>query len=42
MGTLSLVLRSLADGKAISNDEKPEKSRGGINTVRFGVSTTTK
>jgi pilus assembly protein CpaB len=45
MGTLSLALRSLADGKssqAPSNDEKPDKSRGGINTVRFGVSTTTK
>jgi pilus assembly protein CpaB len=45
LGTLSLALRSLADGKASqapSNDEKPDKGRGGINTVRFGVSTTTK
>jgi pilus assembly protein CpaB len=45
MGTLSLALRSLADGKssqAPSNDKKPDKSRDGINTVRFGVSTTTK
>jgi len=39
MGNLSLALRSIADfeGKPVS-DEKQDK-RGGINMVRFGVTT---
>jgi len=44
LGTLSLALRSLADGsagKGPSPDDKPERRTGGINTVRFGVTTTT-
>jgi hypothetical protein len=43
MGTLSLALRSLVDGSSSepSKDDKTDKSRGGINTVRFGVTTTT-
>jgi pilus assembly protein CpaB len=44
MGTISLALRSLVDGAATapaSSDDKGDKGRGGINTVRFGVTTTT-
>ena len=45
LGTLSLALRSLADGKTSGNASKPEdkaeRRTGGINTVRFGVTTTT-
>jgi pilus assembly protein CpaB len=44
MGTLSLALRSLVDGNpsnSTQDQEKPDKGRGGINTVRFGVTTTT-
>jgi pilus assembly protein CpaB len=41
LGTLSLALRSLADGSKSSADDKPERRTGGINTVRFGVTTTT-
>ena len=41
-GTLSLALRSIADGATTSSDDKPERRTGsGINTVRFGVTTTT-
>ena len=38
-GTLSLALRSLADGS--KSEEKIERHGIGINTVRFGVTTTT-
>lgn len=41
MGTLSLALRSIADGSAANSDDKTERRTGGINTVRFGVTTTT-
>lgn len=44
LGTLSLALRSLVDGKSGNTPEPEDKSerRGsGINTVRFGVTTTT-
>jgi pilus assembly protein CpaB len=44
LGTLSLALRSLVDGSAPdapTKEDKPEKRGGGINTVRFGVTTTT-
>jgi pilus assembly protein CpaB len=44
LGTLSLALRSLADGapnKDPTADEKDNRRTGGINTVRFGVTTTT-
>ena len=45
LGTLSLALRSLADGntsgKATPAEDKAERRSGGINTVRFGVTTTT-
>ncbi|MEX0752377.1 MAG: Flp pilus assembly protein CpaB [Xanthobacteraceae bacterium] len=43
LGTLSLALRSLADGAASSDAPSPDEDRrtGGINTVRFGVTTTT-
>ncbi|MEA2906181.1 MAG: pilus assembly protein CpaB [Alphaproteobacteria bacterium] len=42
LGTLSLALRSLVDGNASQppKDDKPDKSRGGINITRFGVTTT--
>jgi pilus assembly protein CpaB len=42
MGTLSLALRSIVDFEAKEpvSDETPNR-RGGINVVRFGVSTTT-
>ncbi len=45
LGTLSLALRSLADGAtsgdAPNPDDKAGRRTGGINTVRFGVTTTT-
>jgi len=45
LGTLSLALRSLADGntsgKTPPAEDKAERRTGGINTVRFGVTTTT-
>ena len=40
MGTLSLALRSIADGSKKTEDTT-ERRGGGINTVRFGVTTTT-
>ena len=42
MGTLSLALRSIVDfdTKEVAVDDKANR-RGGINVVRFGVSTTT-
>ncbi len=39
LGTLSLALRSLADGS--KSEEKIDRRGVGINTVRFGVTTTT-
>jgi pilus assembly protein CpaB len=41
LGTLSLALRSLADGSKSATEEKVERRGIGINTVRFGVTTTT-
>jgi pilus assembly protein CpaB len=41
LGTLSLALRSLADGNKSATEEKVERRGIGINTVRFGVTTTT-
>jgi pilus assembly protein CpaB len=41
LGTLSLALRSLADGSKSATEEKVERRGVGINTVRFGVTTTT-
>jgi pilus assembly protein CpaB len=41
LGTLSLALRSLADGNKSETEEKAERRGVGINTVRFGVTTTT-
>jgi pilus assembly protein CpaB len=40
LGTLSLALRSIADGSKQPSDEKPDRRSSGINTVRFGVTTT--
>jgi pilus assembly protein CpaB len=40
LGTLSLALRSLADGSKPTED-KSQPRRVGVNTVRFGVTTTT-
>lgn len=42
MGTLSLALRSITDAskEAAPEDDKPN-ARGGVNVVRFGISTTT-
>jgi pilus assembly protein CpaB len=40
LGSLSLALRSLADGSK-PTEEKVERRGSGINTVRFGVTTTT-
>src|SRR6185295_4690423 len=40
-GTLSLALRSLLDAsKSEEVREEDDRGRGGINTVRFGVTTT--
>jgi pilus assembly protein CpaB len=43
LGSLSLALRSLADGASsgAAADDKDKRRGGGINTVRFGVTTTT-
>lgn len=41
LGTLSLALRSIADGNQAKTEEKVERRGTGINTVRFGVTTTT-
>jgi pilus assembly protein CpaB len=41
LGTLSLALRSLADGSKPVTEEKSQPRSGGINTVRFGITTTT-
>jgi pilus assembly protein CpaB len=41
LGTLSLALRSIADGSKPATEEKAEpRGSAGINTVRFGVTTT--
>jgi pilus assembly protein CpaB len=42
-GTLTLALRSIADanGPSVDNADGPANRRGGINVVRFGLSTTT-
>jgi pilus assembly protein CpaB len=40
LGTLSLALRSLADGSKLTEDKSPPRKTG-VNTVRFGVTTTT-
>jgi pilus assembly protein CpaB len=41
-GQLSLALRSIVDGdNADAGAEEPDRRRGGINIVRFGVTTTT-
>lgn len=40
LGTLSLALRSLADGSK-TEDRAQQQRGGGINTVRFGITTTT-
>jgi pilus assembly protein CpaB len=37
-GTISLALRSIADVGRQQQQADPEDSRGGINVVRFGVS----
>jgi len=43
LGTLSLALRSLADAgdSTLPNEDERTAKKGGINTVRFGVSTVT-
>jgi pilus assembly protein CpaB len=41
LGTLSLALRSLADGGKTTTEDKSKPRGVGINTVRFGVTTTT-
>ena len=41
LGTLSLALRSLADGSKPVTEDKTQPRGSGINTVRFGVTTTT-
>jgi Flp pilus assembly protein CpaB len=41
MGTLSLALRSIADGNKKTTEDTGERRDSGINTVRFGVTTTT-
>jgi pilus assembly protein CpaB len=42
LGTLSLALRSITDARndTPKTDEKVDRQRGGINVVRFGVTTT--
>jgi hypothetical protein len=41
MGNLSLALRSIVDfeGKPVADDKQDNNRRGGINMVRFGVTT---
>ena len=41
LGTLSLALRSLADGSKTEERTQQPRAGGGISTVRFGVTTTT-
>jgi len=41
LGTLSLALRSIADGSSNDSNSDSADSRRNINVVRFGVSTTT-
>ena len=41
LGTLSLALRSIADGSADDSNTDAADSRRNVNVVRFGVSTTT-
>jgi pilus assembly protein CpaB len=41
LGTLSLALRSIADGNKRTTDDTGDRRNSGINTVRFGVTTTT-
>jgi pilus assembly protein CpaB len=45
LGTLTLALRSIADANApvaeVPEDQRPNSRRGGINMVRFGVTTVT-
>ena len=41
MGTLSLALRSIADGNKKTTEDTGERRDSGINTVRFGVTTNT-
>jgi pilus assembly protein CpaB len=41
LGTVSLALRSLADGSKPATEDKSQPRGIGINTVRFGVTTTT-
>jgi len=40
LGTLSLALRSIADGSKAATEDKSQPRGTGINTVRFGVTTT--
>jgi pilus assembly protein CpaB len=44
LGVLSLALRSLLDANqaAVEVEDKGDRNKGGINTVRFGVTTTSK
>jgi pilus assembly protein CpaB len=44
LGVLSLALRSLLDASqaTVEVDDKGDRNKGGINTVRFGVTTTSK
>ena len=39
VGTLSLALRSVVDTGKDANDSPDDGKRGGINMVRFGVTT---
>jgi pilus assembly protein CpaB len=41
MGTLSLALRSIADGNNKTTEDTGDRRDSGINTVRFGVTTNT-
>jgi pilus assembly protein CpaB len=41
MGTLSLALRSIADGNKKTTEDTGDRRDSGINTVRFGVTTNT-
>jgi pilus assembly protein CpaB len=41
LGTLSLALRSITDANSTDNETEADTRRGGVNIVRFGVSTST-
>jgi pilus assembly protein CpaB len=41
LGTLSLALRSITDANSTDNESEADTRRGGVNIVRFGVSTST-